>query len=79
MLEAVEQGDCNAALRKLLSEVQGVAKQFKTLIDGYLVFMMTTYFVNNEGKLDGVTVSITDIPRRDQLQIPFFVDDIPKG
>jgi len=76
MLDAVEKGNYYAAMRKLLTEVLDVAKKFISFSDGCLEYMVKTFLLDSATGPDWQKVELTDVPRRDELQIPFFVDDI---
>jgi len=60
----------NAALTRLQDLVRP-SRHFSVLEQ-----MIQTYLVNDNDQLPAATTTLTEVPRRDQLQVPFFVDDI---
>ena len=73
MLNAVKKGDYKEALKKLAQEVIDITLKFIAFSDGCLNYMVETYLLPGATQLKTKTVEL-DVPRRDQMTLPFFVE-----
>jgi hypothetical protein len=73
MLEAVHQGDFDAAIKKLSTRVMNVTLTFIEFCDGCLNYMMETYLLAGQDPVNIRKVKLSGLLRKDQITLPFFV------
>lgn len=73
MLNAVEGGDYEAAIKKLSKGVIDITVKFIGFCDGCLDHMIEVYLLPSATDLKARTVEL-DVLRKDQMTLPFFVE-----
>lgn len=73
MLNAVQGGDYEEAIRKLSKGVIDITVKFIGFCDGCLDHMIETYLLPGAAEFETRTVEL-DVLRKDQMTLPFFVE-----
>lgn len=76
MAGAIGEDSDEESLKRLIIEVLKITETFVTFCDWTLFYMVQKYFAKKGKFIHFTDVTLIDVPRRDEVQLPFFIRDI---
>jgi hypothetical protein len=73
LLEAIDPGNHQKAMDRLIAETMSVAGWFMDFIEGCMICVTEKHFLDGQDALAMEDVDIGETPSLDEVQIPFFV------
>lgn len=72
LLEAIEKGNPQRALERLMDESAKVVRWFTDLASGIMVYITEEYLLESDGKLPLEEIELGTVPVAEEIRIPYF-------